>query len=218
MAERYVLGNLSRTEVEDFERHFFDCPVCAQDLRLFEILRVNSRAVFNESPSLFMGNLRETRRTQRSSDWRRGFISRWQLRTVVAGLAGITLSVLAGYETGIRHEVNSAQVVSAYPLYAPSRGRGAMIEPSPAAHFYALYMDRTWEHDYRTYRAVVRDADSGIERLSMRLTASEADHAIYVLTPARALTTGGFVLMVLGRDEGGEETELARYPFTVKLR
>src|SRR5277367_1835253 len=46
--ERYVLGDLSVSEVEDFERHFFDCPQCSEELRTLTIFRDNARAVLAE--------------------------------------------------------------------------------------------------------------------------------------------------------------------------
>src|ERR1700684_3130501 len=50
-AERYMLADLSVSEVEDFERHFFDCPQCSEELRTLSILRENARAVFMEQHS-----------------------------------------------------------------------------------------------------------------------------------------------------------------------
>jgi len=47
-AERYVLGDLSVSEVEGFERHFFDCPECSEELKNLAVLRENARAVFIE--------------------------------------------------------------------------------------------------------------------------------------------------------------------------
>jgi hypothetical protein len=32
--ERYMLGDLSVSEVEEFERHFFDCPQCSADFHV----------------------------------------------------------------------------------------------------------------------------------------------------------------------------------------
>ena len=46
--ERYVLGDLSVSEVEEFERHFFDCPQCSEELRTLSVLQDNARAVFLE--------------------------------------------------------------------------------------------------------------------------------------------------------------------------
>src|ERR1700758_2291112 len=47
-AERYVLGDLSVSEVEEFERHFFDCPQCSEELRALTIFQEHARAVFLE--------------------------------------------------------------------------------------------------------------------------------------------------------------------------
>ena len=33
LAERYILGELTPKEVAEFEEHFFDCPMCAADIR-----------------------------------------------------------------------------------------------------------------------------------------------------------------------------------------
>ena len=53
-AERYMIADLSVSEVEDFERHFFDCPQCSEELRTLSVLRENARAVFieNSAPSI----------------------------------------------------------------------------------------------------------------------------------------------------------------------
>src|SRR5947207_10830426 len=32
-AERYVLGELTEPEREDYEEHFFDCPRCAEEVK-----------------------------------------------------------------------------------------------------------------------------------------------------------------------------------------
>src|ERR1700685_3945795 len=50
-AERYMLGDLSVSEVEEFERHFFDCAQCSEELRTLSILQENARVVFMEQES-----------------------------------------------------------------------------------------------------------------------------------------------------------------------
>src|SRR5450755_1263150 len=49
-AERYVIGDLPVVQVEEFERHFFECPQCSEELRALSILASNARAVFVEPP------------------------------------------------------------------------------------------------------------------------------------------------------------------------
>ena len=46
--ERYVLGDLPLAEVEDFERHFYECSQCSEELRALSILTANLRVVLSE--------------------------------------------------------------------------------------------------------------------------------------------------------------------------
>ena len=46
--ERYLLGELSSQQRDEFEAHLFDCPECAEDLRAAAIFLDNSRAVLRD--------------------------------------------------------------------------------------------------------------------------------------------------------------------------
>jgi hypothetical protein len=48
LAERYITGELSQQEREEFEQHFFECPECAEEVRLGAQFAENSKAVFRE--------------------------------------------------------------------------------------------------------------------------------------------------------------------------
>src|SRR5579872_3901062 len=121
--DRYVLGDLSVSEVEEFERHFFDCPQCSEELRLLSVLQENARAVFIEqSPGPRMDPEK-----QRVSWWT-GLASIWRQPWAVApALAAVVLAVLVGYQTGLRRQSETPQPVSSYPLYAASRGEETVI-------------------------------------------------------------------------------------------
>ncbi len=45
---RYLLGELSLPEREEFEEHFFTCRECAEELRTGAMFAANARAVFRE--------------------------------------------------------------------------------------------------------------------------------------------------------------------------
>src|SRR5258708_36453221 len=95
-AERYALGDLSVSEVEEFERHFFDCPQCSEELRLLSVLQENARAVFIEqSPGPRIENPRES--------WWSGLASIWRQPWAIApAFAALVLALLVGYQTGLR--------------------------------------------------------------------------------------------------------------------
>ena len=46
--ERYLLGELDAAASAEFEEHFFECPVCAEDVRLASRLVANLKAVLGE--------------------------------------------------------------------------------------------------------------------------------------------------------------------------
>lgn len=207
--ERYVLGDLSVSEVEEFERHFFDCPQCSEELRTLSVLQDNARAVLLEpSP-------RPAHASLPAAESGAGWWRKWLIPALVPALAMLTVGIFAGYETGVRREGSLIQPVSAFPLYAASRGDEIAIAPPAGAQFYTLYMDRTWDRDFASYRAAVRD-ESG-EKYSMRLDAPAPGRAIHVLVPRGALASGKYTLVVSGTDASGQQTEVARYPFVLRI-
>jgi hypothetical protein len=220
--ERYMLGDLSVSEVEDFERHFFDCPLCSEELRTLTILQDNARAVlveFVQSPAAASLPAVPVPPGTKAGWWRdlKGLL--WLRPSIAApAFAALVVAVFGGYEAGVRHPAGAPQSISAYPLYAASRGGETAIAPPAGAEFYSLYMDRTWERDFPSYRAVLQDDPGAAERYTMRLAAPAPGHPIYVLTPIRALSDGRYFLRILGVDDAGKETEVARYPFTLRFK
>jgi hypothetical protein len=52
LTERYVLGELEGLEAAEFEEHFFECPLCAEDIRAASRLTANLKAVLIEETSV----------------------------------------------------------------------------------------------------------------------------------------------------------------------
>jgi anti-sigma factor RsiW len=50
VADRYVLGELSQAQREEFEEHYFECVECAEDVRAFVAISSNSRSVLVDVP------------------------------------------------------------------------------------------------------------------------------------------------------------------------
>jgi hypothetical protein len=231
--ERYALGDLSVSEVEDFERHFFDCPQCSEELRLLCVLQDNARAVFIEqssvpsfSPAVPEGPVATSAKRPNGRADSRAPAARWWQGWAVAwpALAMVVAGVFLGYQAGGR-KTGEPQAVNAYPLHSPSRGTEALVSPAAGAQFYTLYMDRSWDTDFASYRAVVRDdpghagagSGAGSEKISMPLPKPAQGGTIYVLLPAHALPDGRYVLQILGKDASGAETTAAEYTFMLRF-
>jgi anti-sigma factor RsiW len=48
--ERYLLGELSPEEVAEFEAHFFECALCAEEVRQSAHLAANLKAILRKDP------------------------------------------------------------------------------------------------------------------------------------------------------------------------
>jgi hypothetical protein len=210
--ERYMLGDLSVSEVEEFERHFFDCPQCSEELRALTIFQANARAVFGEQdPAPIPARVHAP---QSAAGWWRGFSPLFWNRPWATALAALVIGIFAGYMAFQMHE--GAQAIVEYPLYAQARGEETVVSPVAGSKIYAVYFDKTWEGDYGTLRAVVRDA-SGAEKFSVSFPPGAPGEAIHIKIPTRELASGKYVLVMTGIN-AGTETELARFPYTLQIK
>jgi len=211
-AERYLLGELSVSEVEEFERHFFDCAQCSEELRALSILQENARVVFMEqesAPSLATPAVIEQKPAK--AGW-------WNFSIWAPAMAMVAIAVFVGFELGGR-VADDPQAVNSFPIYAAKRGGETTVAPSTNAKFFTVYMDRTWDRDYASYRAVVReDGGSHEERASMPLAAPAQGSTIQILFPEHALKPAKYVLTILGKDEAGKEIAAAEYPFSFQIK
>jgi hypothetical protein len=210
--ERYMLGDLSVSEVEEFERHFFDCPQCSEELRMLTIFQENARAVFGEQdltpipPSVHA--------PESAAGWWRGFSPLFWNRSWATAMAALVIGVFAGYMAFTMRE--GAQAIKGYPLYAIARGEETIVSPPAGSKFYRVYFDKGWDGDYASYRAVVRDT-AGATKLSIPVDLDAQDEEVEVLIPTRKLASGKYVLVMMGSN-AGKETELALLPYTLKIK
>jgi hypothetical protein len=214
--ERYMLGDLSVSEVEEFERHFFDCPQCSEELRALTVFQENARAVFVEqdlAPIPAMVHAPES-----AAGWWRGFSPLfWNLpllnQTWAMALGALLIGIFAGYLTFASEDGGQ---VRGYPLYAQARGEETLVSPAAGSKFYGMYFDKTWDGDYASYRAVVRDS-SGKDRLTIPIILGAPGEVIDVQIPTRKMASGKYVLVMLG-SSADKETELASFPYTLQIK
>jgi hypothetical protein len=210
--ERYALGDLSVAEVEEFERHFFDCPQCSEELRALIVFQENARAVFVEQDLAPVPA--SVSAPQSAAGWWRGFSPQFFGRQWGMALAALVIGVFAGYIGFASRE--GAQSVGEYPLYAQARGEETVVSPAKGSKFYMVYFDKNWDGDYGSYRAVVRDA-AGVEKFSVPVGVGAPEDSIHVLVPTRKVPSGNYVLVMMG-EGSGKETELARFPYTLQIK
>jgi hypothetical protein len=220
--ERYLLGDLSKSESDEFETHFFECTECADELREGALFEENAKAVFREERSAGAGEPRARFEQARASWWTLMWQRPWSAAPALAALALLCVSayqallVIPGLRGQLR-EALSPQAMASYVLPSLSRGEDRALEIARDNRFYALYMDPTWQGSFREYLCSMQD-ESGSTRFSVHIPAPAPGKPIQILLSRNQLPSGRYTVIVRNAATAGKpESELDRYLLILKL-
>jgi hypothetical protein len=217
--ERYLGGELSSVDSDEFEAHFFECAVCAEELRSGAIFEENARAVFREDArSEPAGESQPKVEKRRLFSW----AEVWKPWTAAPALAAVALLCVSAYQAfvvipGLRqqlHEAVSPQPMASFVLPALSRGDDRVVEVARDKRFYALEMDPAWSESYSEFQCSIQN-DSGEARLAVRVPAPAPGKPLQILISRNQLPSGRYTVVV--RNSGQPEKELGRYSLILKL-
>jgi hypothetical protein len=219
-AVKYVLGELSPVQREEYEEHYFDCGECAVDIKALATFADTTKEV-----------LRQERDKQLAQDLMpaRGGWLRW-LQPVVAVPAMAALLLIIVYQSTVtipqaKQEASSgtAQIAfSSYPLRgvntAGDEGRALAIRPAEA---FSLDFDFVPTRSFDNYIGQLEDAQGHV-LLRSKIAGGNANQEAHLLIPAGMLHPGKYVLAFYG-DPGASgkvdpRNDAGRLPFTVEFR
>jgi hypothetical protein len=208
--ERYLLGEFSAEEREAFEEHFFDCAICAEDVRAAAAFRANAKAVFRDGRGPLVA------RTERRRGWREFFTFRPAMISAVANAV-----LLIGLIAAVRHtEILHRQIADAaaphfytqFGLAQSSRGDSEK-ELAPGDPFFAATIDLHPGQKFDSFSYQIQtDAGMVVAKGSAPAPAgftaeTSSEHALAV--PVSSLKAGRY-LFVLNGINHGRATELSR--------
>ena len=217
LAERYLLGELTGTEREDFERHFFDCVECAEEVRFGAVFAENAKAVFagdgppGEALERPRVESRERPPRLRTAWWRRPWSG-------VPAFAAVALLAVVSYQYAVqvpalRRELRdalSAQPIASHRLLRGSRGDESVFHVPPGARFFAVDMDPDPAWNGEQYQCSLED-ESGATRFSVPVAAPAPGKELEILMPG-TLPAGKYAVVVRSSAGAGRPgAELARY-------
>jgi hypothetical protein len=220
-AERYAIGDLPLMEVEEFERHFFECPQCSEELRALSVLVTNARAVFSE-PDFFTepvmqpaaGPAVAAAAPAAPQPTIANKVRAWWRQPWVLGPSFAALAVIAfiSANPALRAPGGKIEQITAFPVYSAARGAETLVTPAGNSPAFMLYMDKTWEGSSQSYRGEILDEVSNADRADLTIMDPGPGRFVEVEVPTQALSPGRYVLTVKDGDK-----EVARYPFTLRL-
>jgi hypothetical protein len=212
--ERYLLGELPEDARARFEEHFFDCDICASDLKdstLFvDTLRVDSQPVSSTQPNIHLVAKREP------VAWRR----LWWAPALAASLLVVAyqnLLVLPGLRRNIA--VAQAPAVLNNVVLANIDARGVDIPKltAPAHGSFLISVDVPSRAEYASYLCALYNP-SGEQLWQIPITAQQAENTVSLRVPTDKAANGPNELRVLGvPSTTGSPVEIGRYRFTLQV-
>jgi hypothetical protein len=205
--EKYLLGEMSPAQADEFAEHFFDCEACASDLRMTSAFVDTTKKVLS------------TDRPQLLSSGPKRLSSPWQpARYAIA--AAVALFAFILYQNTItipRLRTSSAPQALAFFSMADLGARSAVspvIHPVQGKPF-ILLLDIPPQANASEYRCQIL-TQNGSQVVSIDVPEGTANKTVPLYIPASALTHGDYLLTISGRSANETSfTEFERHPFQV---
>jgi hypothetical protein len=211
--ERYLLGELAEDARAHFEEHFFDCAICASDLKIgavfVDALRTDRQPAASPKPDIHLV-------PRRTAPWLRPWL--------VPALAA-SLLVVAYQNTLVLPVMRRAAAVAQTPavmnniILANIDARGSDIPKlaAPALGSFLISVDIPSKGDYASYICLLYNS-SGKQLWQVPITAQQAENTVSVRVPTDKAASGANELRVLGVPAaGGSPVEVGRYRFSLQI-
>jgi Putative zinc-finger len=219
VVERYLLGELSPLERDDFEDHFFNCHDCATDVRL------TSQFLDGARRELGRGRLEERAPVRVRQSALGGWLAAL-LRPAVLGPVMALLLLVVGYQNFVVYprlaqslaQLRQPGILSAVSLISVNSRAGGHLQVNGTANQPVLLaLDIPAEERFASYVCELVTA-SGTVLWQVPVSSSQARDTVSIGVPAGTLRSGDYAVVVKGLTHGSEGTvDLARYPFVLQF-
>jgi hypothetical protein len=220
-AEKYLLGELSRTQREEYEEHYFDCAECAVDLKAMAVFADNAREVMRQEKMSSM----VTGRAPVRGGW-----FGW-LKPIVAVPAFAVLLLVIGYQNTFtipqaekRAAQGTALVLATPPVSlhgANVRGEEEMKVPVHANDSFSLQFDFTPRRTLDQYLCQLQD-ETGHSVFQVTFPGTSTNREVQLAVPGGLVHAGKYNLVFTGGGSGikGQPTadEVLRLTFTIEIQ
>jgi len=218
-AVKYVLGELSPVQREEYEEHYFDCAECAIDLKALATFADTTREV-----------LRQEKVNSFAKDPvpARGGWLRW-FQPVIAVPAFAALLLIIAYQNAVTiPRAKEATTQNAGQLFTSSfslqmantRGGEEVKVQVLSTESFALDFDFTPSRTFESYVCQVQD-ESGRSVLQVSLPGSSANKEAHLVVPGGLVRPGRYTLVFAGAPVSKRQAprdEVLRLHFVIAFR
>jgi hypothetical protein len=216
--EQYLLGELNPAQRDTFEEHFFDCPICAEDVRTGAVFVDNARDVLRSE---------ETAHTSRVSAppvfAGQSHFARFGLPFQSAAFGAVALLALLGYQNVVTiphlksgsSGVRTPEVLPLVSLVGLGSRAASQAKVAPAGKDFEMELEIPGGPNFTGYTIEVR-GDGGQVKFSLPVTPEQAKDSVRLAIPGAELTPGKYEIVVSGNKSGLAGSKLAQYALTVQ--
>lgn len=211
-AEKYLLGELTPAQREQFEEHFFDCQECALDVRAGAALVEHSKVVLSEPVAV---SPVRTLVPAKAGRWA------W-LRPAFAVPVLAVLLVVLGYQNlvtypQLKQAASTPQILPWASINVSTRGATTtQISPHAGEGFHLLVNIPPDSH-YASYTFGL-SSPSGRLEWSRTVPATSSDEARSIYVPGANQEQGVYTLAVRGNTAANQSSDLGHYSIEVQIQ
>ncbi|MFZ0292486.1 MAG: zf-HC2 domain-containing protein [Candidatus Sulfotelmatobacter sp.] len=213
-SEKYLLDELSPTEMEEFEEHLFGCHDCAMDVRAGSVFLAQGKAELASSPANAGRIPAEVRPSHGFSWWRAAFaIPAMAILLIVVGYQNlVTYPALKGALA----ENRAPRILPAAALVSSAtRGAEPTVVEVRADEPFLLPLDIPPQNAYQSYVVELQNP-AGVVQWSLPVSSESVKNTLTIGAPG-VDKAGRYEVVVLGRSANGETSEVGRYPFELQF-
>ena len=202
--ERYVIGEMSASERDEFEEHFADCTHCLENVWAATVFAANAREVFRSAPP-------NAHKPARKFRWRDllGFgpvpALAWSgaLNLLLIGGLGYSVWLVQPSLRTQLHALGRPRATQVFQLPGLTRAATPVFTTSAASG--AIVLKADLPRAYSRYSYSILDA-SGAVRTHGALEVAAGSDTLSVLVPVAGLAAGEYQFRLEGSDGAQSET------------
>jgi hypothetical protein len=224
-AERYALGQMSESERDLYEDHFFDCLECAEEVRVAGIFFENAKVVLTEDEGAAAASL--PTKPNPASFWAGLRASFWPVPLGAAATLTLLFGGPAAYLRFVevprleraRAEADSLQAAP-WHFLSVSRSEPPVVSIAHGQRMVGLTLSKSESRTFPFYWCEVRDGWGRVV-LSNTVAAPPRGGELQILLPTGKLQPGAQVVAVAGLETSSSlpaESDFTRYHFTFERK
>jgi hypothetical protein len=199
------MNEMEAEERADFEAHFFDCTVCADDVRQGAVFVDAAKQILREQPV-----------NERTRDAGRKWNMNWlRWTSLVPTLAAACLTIIVVYQNTVTlPALRTPQVLSTEAIAPLAREAATPVTIDPNRPLFGLNFVVDSPQVYARYNCEFQDQKG---RRILMIDSGPRDVSSFTLSfllPAANFPDGSYVLTV--RPVSGQDTVIQRYTFAIR--